>query len=57
MKQRMIGNCICGNKTEFCWDNGDCKKRESSFGNSAFECEPISPSYGYWDEDGSRVKE
>ena len=31
-------------------------KRESSFGNSAFECEPISPSYGYWDEDGSRVK-
>ena len=32
-------------------------KRESSFGNSAFECEPISSSYGYWDEDGSRVKE
>ncbi len=36
---------------------GIVKKRESSFGNSAFECEPISPSYGYWDEDGSRVKE
>lgn len=36
---------------------GIVKKRESSVGNSAFECEPVSSSYGYWDEDGSRVKE